>query len=155
MIDRIFPKEANNDYRGSPLAFYGLCLMTAVFTFRSFVHFLKDDGGINSIASIITFPGTPDPDRVIHLFASLWGGQQVITVLILVTVLVRYRNLIPFMALILMLEQITRVVAGIQHPLDPTFYAHEPPGGARGTLMFFGATILIFVLSLRERKSAS
>lgn len=154
MIDRIFPKEANNDYRGSPLAFYGLCLMTAVFTFRSFVHFLKDDAGINSIASIITFPGTPDPDRVIYLFASLWGGQQVITVLILVTVLVRYRNLIPFMALILMLEQITRVVAGVQHGLDPTYYEHQPPG-ARGTFIFFGATVLIFVLSLRERKNAS
>ena len=67
MFERILPPMANNEYRGSPLAFYGLCLFTAVFAFRSLVHFLKDDGGINSIASIITFHGTPDPDQVIHL----------------------------------------------------------------------------------------
>ncbi|MGB0922133.1 MAG: hypothetical protein ACPG1C_12550 [Alphaproteobacteria bacterium] len=151
MIERIFPKVASNDYRGNPLAIYGLCFLSAVFAFRSFVHFLTEDAGINTIASIITFPGSPDPDRVIHLFASLWGGQQVITLLILVVVLVRYRNLIPLMAILLMLEQITRIVAGLQHPLDPTFYEHEPPGGARGTLMFFGVSLLILVLSLRHR----
>ena len=117
MFERILPTMANNEYRGSPLAFYGLCLFTAVFAFRSLVHFLKDDGGINSIASIITFHGTPDPDQVIHLFASLWGGQQLITLVILVTVLFRYRNLIPFMALLLVIEQLTRLASGLMHPL--------------------------------------
>jgi len=104
MFERILPPVANNEYRGSPLAFYGLCLFTAVFAFRSLVHFLKDDGGINSIASIITFPGTPDPDQVIHL-------------------------------------------------LDPTFYEHEPPEGARAKLVFLGVATRLFVLTLHERKS--
>ena len=150
MFERILPPVANNEYRGSPLAFYGLCLFTAVFAFRSLVHFLKDDGGINSIASIITFPGTPDPDQVIHLFASLWGGQQLITLVILVTVLFRYRNLIPFMALLLVIEQLTRVASGLMHPLNPTFYEHRPPGAA-GTFIFIGFSLLILVLSLRQR----
>lgn len=152
VLNRLFPKTASNDYRGSPIAFYGLCLFAAVFTFRSLVHMFADDGGINSIASIITFPGTPDPDRVIHLFASLWGGQQVITLLILLTVLIRYRNLIPFMSLIIVLEQLTRIASGVMHGLDPSYYEHQPPG-VRGTITFMVAALLCLVLSLRERRS--
>ena len=41
--------------------------------FRSLVHFLKDDSGVHSIATIITFPGTPDPNNVIYMYSALWG----------------------------------------------------------------------------------
>ena len=67
-------------------------LIATVMTWRSLVHFLREDSGVNSIASIMTFPflaGEPDPNNVIYLFSSLWGSQQLITILIYVVVLIR------------------------------------------------------------------
>lgn len=57
-VDVILPRQADNDYRGGPVPFYVFCVMTAVMLFRSTVHFLKDDSGVNSIASIIVFEGS-------------------------------------------------------------------------------------------------
>ena len=34
------------------------------------------------------------------------------------------------MALLLVIEQLTRVASGLMHPLNPTFYEHRPPGAA-------------------------
>jgi hypothetical protein len=55
IVDIIFPKQANNDYRGGAIPFYGFCLLLPLNLFRSTVHFLKDDSGVNSIASIKLF----------------------------------------------------------------------------------------------------
>ena len=92
---KLFPTQANNNYQGSKIAQYAFYLLIALYSFRSFAHFLLDDGGINSIASIIVFPfveigvgsgvgsqGTLDPNNVIYLFASLWGSAQIITLFI-------------------------------------------------------------------------
>jgi hypothetical protein len=54
---------------------------------RSLIHFLKADSGVNSIATIVLFPGDLDPNNVIYMFSSLWGTQQLITVVISVTML--------------------------------------------------------------------
>ena len=77
VLNKIFPSEANNGYGGSAIAFYMAFPFMAIFTFRSLVHFLKDDSGVNSIASIIVFPGSPDPNTVIYMFSSLWGKPAV------------------------------------------------------------------------------
>lgn len=148
-MNRIFPANANNDYRGSPIAFYGLCLFAAMFTFRSLVHYFKEDGGANSIASIITFPGSPDPDHIIYLVFSLWGSQQIVTLCILLLVLVRYRTLIPFMLLMLVLEQVLRIGAGVLHPLTPEYYERTPPG-VRANLPLLLIAMTLLALSLRD-----
>ena len=80
IVEKIIPRQANNDYRGSPLAFYVLCAFAVLFTGRSLIHYFKHDGGANSIASIVTFPGTPDPDTVIYLAFSLWGAGDVLAI---------------------------------------------------------------------------
>ena len=41
------PREASNDYRGSPIALYTFGVLTAVFLTRSLIHFLKGDSGVN------------------------------------------------------------------------------------------------------------
>jgi hypothetical protein len=54
-------------------------LLMAMYTFRSFTHFLADDGGINSVAAINIFPfavSAADPHNVMYLLASLWGSTQ-------------------------------------------------------------------------------
>ena len=152
MQDKLFPVQANNDYRGSPISFYVLCAFAVLLSGRSLIHYFKQDGGANSIASIITFPGNPDPDAVIYLLFSLWGGQQIITVLILWLVLWRYRTLIPFMFLMIILELLTRIGAGMLHPLTADFYEHRPPGGVANFPML-ALAVAMFYLSMRNART--
>ena len=128
LLEKLVPREASNDYRGSRIAVYAFCVFLAVMLFRSLVHFLKDDSGVNSIATIITFPGSPDPNTVIYMFSSLWGTQQLITVFIYAVVLLCYRNLLPLVYLMLILEVGFRMVVGTIHLLGEEYYARTPPG---------------------------
>lgn len=149
VLQKLLPPTANNDYRGSRIAFFCLCAFGVLFTGRSLIHYFKEDGGANSIASIITFPGTPDPDTVIYLIFSMWGGQQLVTVAILGVVLWRYRSLIPFMFLMIVAEQLLRIGAGLLHPLTPDYFEHRPPGGIANLPLLLIAAVML-VLSLRQ-----
>ena len=151
IIQKLFPSQANNDYRGSKIALYASYPILAVLLFRSCVHFLKGDGGVNSIATIVKFAGTPDPNRVIYMFSSLWGSQQLLFVLLFIVILVRYRSLLPLLYTILVVEVIFRLVVGFLHPLTAEFYIRTPPGKA-GNLPMLVVFTAMLLLSLRERK---
>ena len=127
-LDVLLPRAANNDYRGGRLPLYFFYALLAMVTFRSLVHFLKDDSGVNSIASIILFSGTPDPNNVVYMFSALWGSQQVIMLMVYLVVLLRYRNLIPLMWALMVVEILFRLTVGQIHPLTPEYYLRTPPG---------------------------
>ena len=128
VLDVLIPRAADNNYRGGRVPLYFFYALVAVTTFRSWVHFLKDDSGVNSIASIVLFSGTPDPNHVVYMFSSLWGSQQVIMVMLYLIVLVRYRNLIPLMWALMVVEVVFRLSVGFIHPLTPEYYVRTPPG---------------------------
>lgn len=151
--EKLFPRQANNDYQGSVIAQYGFYVLIAIYTFRSFMHFLAEDGGINSIASIIIFPfaeGAADPNNVIYLFASLWGSAQIITLFIFYICMWRYRNLLPLLWLTVVIEVPMRMAAGTMHPLSAPYYEHTPPG-AMGNLPILTIACIMLVLSLRHK----
>jgi len=75
IVETVLPRQANNDFRGGTISFYGFCLLLMSITFRVYMHFLKADSGVNASASIHLFPGDPDPNVVIHMSSSLWGSQ--------------------------------------------------------------------------------
>ena len=126
--EMLLPKQASNDFHGGRIPVYGFCLMLLPVTFRSMVHFLKADSGVNSIASIHLFPGDPDPNRVIHMFSSVGGAYQSIILLIYLIVLFRYRNLIPLMFALMLVEVGFRMIVASIHPLTEEFYVRTPPG---------------------------
>ena len=149
-LSALLPSEANNDYRGGRLPLYAFGLLLVPLTFRSFVHLLKDDSGVNSIASIVTFAGTPDPNHVIYMYSSLWGSQQLIVLLVYAVVLLRYRNLVPLLWALFGVEVLLRFgVVGVLHPLTPEYYAHTPPGKA-GNLPLLVLSGGMLFLSLRN-----
>jgi len=151
-LDRLIPSQADNNYCGSKIALYLFPLLALVILGRSLIHFLKSDAGINSIATIITFDGTPDPDRVIYLFGSLWGSQQVIMAILYAVVLWRYRSLIPLMYLLIATEFCLRMVSGNLHPLSDLYYLHRPPGSV-GNIPGLILVSTLCLLSLREPKT--
>lgn len=149
LIEKLIPREANNDYRGSPIAFYVFCVLSTIMLGRSLIHFFKDDSGVNSIATIVTFSGVPDPNQVVYMFSSLWGSQQLIMVMLYAIVLLRYRNLLPLMYAVLIVEVVFRVIVGTIHPLTEDYFARTPPGKiANLPLLLLSATMLF--LSLRS-----
>tara|TARA_B110000211_G_scaffold232468_1_gene296300 strand:- start:788 stop:1246 length:459 start_codon:yes stop_codon:yes gene_type:complete len=149
-LTRLFPQQANNDYRGSKIALFVFPIIALAILGRSLIHFLKSDSGVNSIATIITFEGTPDPNQVIYLFASLWGSQQLIMALLYGLVLLRYRALIPLMYLLLAIEICFRLISGILHPLTEIYYLQTPPGSA-GNIPVLIITFILLLLALRQR----
>ena len=151
IFNRLLPDVVDNHYRGSSIAFYGMIVLLIPLTFRSLVHFLKEDSGVNSIATIVTFSGSPDPNTVIYMFSSQWGGYQLLFVFLMAIILVRYRALIPLGFAFLIVESFFRIVSGTLHPLTPEHYETRPPGAyATYIFLFYGAVMLW--LSLREKE---
>ena len=52
MLEKMFPKQLNNDYAGSLIARWVFVLLTAVTLVRSLIHIFSPDGGAQSIATI-------------------------------------------------------------------------------------------------------
>jgi len=153
-LNVLIPRVANNDYRGGRIPLYFFLALVAMTTFRSFVHFLREDSGVNSIASIVIFSGSPDPNHVIYMFSALWGSQQVIMVVLYFIVLVRFRNLIPLMWALMLLEVLFRVGVGLIHPLTPDYYAQTPPGKMLN-LPLLVLSLAMVVVAIRNSLRAS
>ena len=146
----LFPSRLNNRYEGSKIAIYGLYPIFAMYIFRSLVHFLAENSGLVGIATIKQFPITEglDPNTIIYLFASLWGATQVSLVIILLILFIKYKNLIPLIYLICLLDQCFRLISGYLHPLGQDYYINTPPGVISNipVLLYL---IFMFYLSLK------
>ena len=83
-MTRLLPKVIDNNYQGPKIALYFFIIFMIVNTWRSFVHFLAEDAGINSIANIITFEGNPDPDNLIYLLIILTILLIILSILLII-----------------------------------------------------------------------
>ena len=128
IFEMVLPGKASNDFRGGRVPIIGFCVMLLPVTFRSLVHLFKGDSGVNSIATIHVFEGTPDPNQVIYMFSAVGGLYQTVVLLIYLIVLFRYRNLIPLMFVLMLVEIGFRMVVATLHPLTEEFFVRTPPG---------------------------
>ena len=145
----LFPSKLNNQYEGSKIALYGLYPIFAIYIFRSLVHFLAENSGLVGIATIKVFPISDglNPINIIYFFASLWGATQVSLTIVLLILFIKYKNLIPLIYLICLLDQCLRLISGYLHPLGEDYYINTPPGVISNipVLLYL---ILMFYLSL-------
>ena len=145
----LFPSRLNNRYEGSKIALYGLYPIFAIYIFRSLVHFLAENSGLVGIATIKVFPISDglNPNNIIYLFASLLGATQVSLTIVLLILFIKYKNLIPLIYLICLLDQCLRLISGYLHPLGEDYYINTPPGVISNipVLLYL---ILMFYLSL-------
>ena len=147
---KLFPSDLNNQYKGSKFVQYGLYPIFAIYIFRSLVHFLAENSGLVGIATIKEFPiiNGLDPNNIIYLFASLWGATQVSLTIILLILFIKYKNLIPLIYLICLLDQCFRLISGYLHPLIEDYYINTPPGVISNIPLLL-YLIFMFYLSLR------
>ena len=148
------PAEANNNYRGLKFALWFFYLYLALIAFRSFTHMFAQDAGLNSIASIIVFPevNNLNPNSVIYLIGSLWGGSQIIVLLISIIILIKYKSLLSLAWLIFVFDNILRIITMTMHNLDQAYFLSTAPGGLFGSSIILFVTLFMFFISIIERK---
>ena len=152
MRARLFPKQFDNNYSGFWLA---LWLFVPIVVGRS----IQGVESIINTRNVITgADGIPldsfnaaAAQTVVSMFALL-GLQLLVIPLQSLVVLVRYRAMIPFMFLVLLLVQIgSRALIA----LNPIVRSEGTPVGFYVNLVILMATLIGFALSLQSRSTPS
>ena len=153
LLKKIFPDDPTS-YNGSNLAFFGLILFTGLLIWRSSIHFLFWEFGLDDIANIKTLVGTPDPMTLIYLFFSLWGLEQVIRTFLTILVLFKYKGLIPLMLLINIFEWGMRGIYPFTDyfPSISSEYTNGMTPGIEGLPYILFFLVTIFILSLKSKE---
>lgn len=149
----LLPASANNDYEGNKYAVYGFYPLLVILIFRGLVHFLKEDAGLHDIATIIPFPifDGIDPNNVIYLFGSLWGASQLIILFFYLIIFFKYRSLLHFIWITMIIDVLFRLISGTIHPLTPEYYINQPPGSI-GNVYILIYSMSMFLLSIWKKK---
>jgi hypothetical protein len=141
IFETLLPAKIDNIIRGTKIPFYIFALYALVSAARSCIHLLSPDGGAGTIAGMdLSVRGA---DGIIFAFA-LWGSSQLLFAIIQLLVVIRYRSLVPFMWLMLILEVLLRELVG---KMKPVTFAHTPPG-AIGNQLILPLAALMVVLSV-------
>ena len=141
IFETLLPSSVDNTIRGTRIPFYIFALYAIVSAVRSCIHLLSADGGAGTIAGMdLSVAGA---DGIVFAFA-LWGSSQLLFAIIQLLVVFRYKSLVPFMYLMLILEVLLRELVG---KMKPVTFAHTPPG-AIGNQIILPLAALMLVLSL-------
>ncbi len=151
MLEKLFPKTIDNQYRGMAIAKWVFVAMIILTVGRSLAHMFLPDGGAQSIATIPLSAFSSEASTVIIGMFAQWGLTQLMFGLLYVLVIWRYQSLIPLMWSFIFVEWIGRLLIGFYKPFETVGIAP----GAIGNLIFPIVALVMLVLSLRETKQES
>lgn len=142
----LLPRSNNDEYRGAVASAWFLALSGVLTIIPGLIHYGLPDGGSGVIAHIDLSTGA---DTIIAIFA-WYGAMQIPFGVLILTIALRYRPLVPLtLALLMVMQGLSAFTgwvwkgAGGRHP--PEHYA---------SLLFLGLGALFLVLSLREGKAS-
>ena len=159
MLNRIFPKQADNSFRGHWLAIWLMVPVVLLRTLQGVYSILQT----HEVA--VTADGIPlgayspaAADAVVSLFALL-GLALLIVSLVCTVILVRYRSLMPFGYVLLLIDVLGSKVLVMIHPIarGGASKVGELSVGAAINYAMLAAIVLGFAMSLvsgRNRKLA-
>jgi hypothetical protein len=147
MISKLLPETINNEYRGQKIALLFLWPLTALLIWRSQHHMLAPDGGAQSIGSIPLDQWSDGASQTVIAIFALWGLSQLIIALMQLIVLLRYKSLVPFIYLVLIVEQAGRLFI---FNWKPTVTAGTAPAGMIAVPLMI-IILVMFGLSLWQR----
>ena len=149
MSNRLVPRQADNSFQGRKPAlwiFALLLLLLAAMSVNSIFNgrfVAKDIDGLP--LDIYTPAGA---QAVVSLFA-IWGGTQLIIVMLGIIVLLRYRALVPLMFLVLLFQ---RLLLQVIHHYLPNAKS-EGVSISWFVILLISLTALGFILSLWRRRA--
>ena len=135
---RLLPEEAT-DYRGPRIAAWIIGGFLVLITVRSLIHLFSADGGAESIATIDT--SVEGGDNIIAIFGQ-WGAIQLLLAALLWVLLLRYRGLLPLIALVLLVEPLLRELSGRLKPIETMGTA---PGAALNSAAIVVTALLLYL----------
>ena len=146
-MKKLIPQTIENKIPSNKFVYYFCWLLVGFNLFRSLEHIFAEDGGAESIAGIpLSSYSSEAANNVISIFAQ-WGFSQLVLACILLFVVLKIRELIPLMLLIIALENILRVGIGFYKPL---ILSADPPGAL--SPLIGSVTLIFFFVSIRENR---
>ena len=146
-MKKLIPKTIENKIPSNKFVYYFCWLLIGFNLFRSLEHIFSKDGGAESIAGIPLSSYSPEAaNNIVSMFAQ-WGFSQLVLACILLLVVLKMRELIPLMLLIIALENIVRGAVGLYKPL---ILGDAPPGAVSPIIGL--VTLVVFFISIRENK---
>ena len=147
MLDQILPQRIDNTYRGHPLA---LWLFTLIVLMKTGIALGTIFNGRVAAQSADGIPidsfGANGAAAVVALFA-IWGLAQLVFSVLGVLALTRYRAMIPFLFVLLLLEHLLRRWILLVKPIVRT----GTPPGLYINLVLLAVMIIGLALSLWRR----
>ena len=105
-MKKLIPETIENKIPNNKFVYYFCWLLVGFNLFRSLEHIFAEDGGAESIAGIPLSSYSPEAaNNIVSIFAQ-WGFSQLVLAFILLLVVLKIRDLIPLMLLIIALENI-------------------------------------------------
>ena len=156
MLNLILPQSATNDSKIGKINIAIFGIITTITILRSIAHIFLPDGGANSIATIIYFSGIPNPNNVIYFIFALWGLSQLLLGIVFLVVLLKYRNLIPLMWIIIFIEYTMRTIIGrFLKPLADVYFVGTAPGEIGNYILVPIAAIMVTlsIWTIKKRKN--
>jgi hypothetical protein len=137
-ITRLLPSDPSR-FRGPIIAEVVIWAYTAVIVTRSCIHLFAPDGGAHSIATIDTT--VAGGSNIIAMFGQ-WGASQLLLAFLIIVLLVRYRGLMPLIAVTFAVEPVLRFLAGSLKPLHTIGTA---PGAALNDVMGYFMLVALYL----------
>jgi len=150
MLDKLFPQPIDNTFRGYKAALWIFGLVIALRAVQSVMIIFNGYATVRDADGIPLDTFTPPgAQTVISLFALLALANLIIA-LVCIVVLIRYRALVPFLFLLLLLQHLARTAIV---KFIPIVRSGAPPAGMIN-LTLVSLTFLGFALSLWQRGRA-
>ena len=144
-MKKLIPKTIENKIPSNKFVYYFCWLLIGFNLFSSLEHIFSKDGGAESISGIPLSSYSPEAaNNIVSMFAQ-WGFSQLVLACILLMVVLKIRELIPLMLLIIALENIFRAGIGFYKPL---IISADPPGALSPLIGL--VTLIFFLISIRE-----
>ena len=117
MLDALFPRVADNVYRGQRFGLWLFALMLFKLPMGLNVMFNAPTVARSADGIPVDTFGTAGAAAFLFAFAA-WGLCQVILGLLCLVVLVRYRSLVPLAFCAVLLEQLARLALRVYWPVE-------------------------------------
>jgi len=141
LLKKLLPEKAENVYEGYKITEITFLIITIVTIIRSLIHLIAPDGGAESIATINL--NVEGGNIIVSIFA-LWGVSQFLMSIVFLVVFFRYKNLIPFIYILIIIEYIMRIGVGLLKPFETVGIAP----GVVGNYIMVPLAVILFFLSI-------
>ena len=148
MLNRIFPKQFDNHYRGHKLALWLFVPIALANVAIALVAIFRNDGGAQSADGIPLDTFTVAAAQSVIGAVALIGLAKLLLGFLFILALLRYRAMIPLMYLLIVVDYVGHKWLGF---VKPIMHVAGTSAGTIVTLALFALSVIGLVLSLWGR----